>query len=121
VTGLERAESVQWKEKYVLTKGKLVRDRIPRIIRAGGAEPEVYVADPAEYRQRLRAKLSEEVAEYLEADETDAPEELADVLEVVFALAADLGINPAQLEGLRASKAEERGGFRERIVWTGNR
>ncbi|MFE9803880.1 nucleoside triphosphate pyrophosphohydrolase [Streptomyces goshikiensis] len=107
-------------EKYVL-HGKLVRDRIPQIIRADGAEPEVYVADPAEYRKRLRAKLEEEVAEYMEADETDAPEELADVLEVAFALAADLGVDPAQLEKIRASKAEQLGGFAERIVWTGNR
>ncbi|MFE5608469.1 nucleoside triphosphate pyrophosphohydrolase [Streptomyces sp. NPDC056540] len=107
-------------EKYVLY-GKLVRDRIPEIIRADGSEPEVYVADPAEYRQRLRAKLAEEVAEYMAADETDAPEELADVLEVAFALAADLGVDPAQLEKIRASKAKERGGFSERIVWTGNR
>ncbi|MEU9182933.1 nucleoside triphosphate pyrophosphohydrolase [Streptomyces sp. NPDC048550] len=108
-------------EKYVLTKGKLVRDRIPQIIRADGAEPEVYVADRDEYRQRLRAKLTEEVVEYMEADETHAPEELADILEVAFALAADLGVDPDQLEKLRASKAEQRGGFSERFVWTGNR
>ncbi|MFH8894390.1 nucleoside triphosphate pyrophosphohydrolase [Streptomyces sp. NPDC017949] len=107
-------------EKYVLY-GKLVRDRIPQIIRADGVEPEVYVADPVEYRQRLREKLEEEVAEYMEADEIDAPEELADILEVAFALAADLGVDPAQLERIRVSKAEQRGGFAERIVWTGNR
>ncbi|MEU6757752.1 nucleoside triphosphate pyrophosphohydrolase [Streptomyces sp. NPDC046685] len=105
----------------MLTEGKLVRDRIPQIIRADGAEPEIYVTDPAEYRQRLRAKLTEEVAEYMEADETHAPEELADVLEVAFALAADLGVDPSQLEQLRAAKDEQRGGFSERIVWTGNR
>ncbi|MFJ3841858.1 nucleoside triphosphate pyrophosphohydrolase [Streptomyces sp. NPDC054904] len=107
-------------EKYVLY-GKLVRDRIPQIIRADGVEPEVHVADPVEYRQRLREKLEEEVAEYMEADEIDAPEELADILEVAFALAADLGVDPAQLERIRVSKAEQRGGFAERIVWTGNR
>ncbi len=109
------------REKYVLTTGKLVRDRIPEIIRADGLEPEVYVAEPAEYRARLRAKLAEEVAEYMEADDTEAPEELADVLEVAFALAADLGVDAAQLEKIRESKAEQRGGFSERIVWTGNR
>ncbi|MFJ8210666.1 nucleoside triphosphate pyrophosphohydrolase [Streptomyces sp. NPDC096033] len=105
----------------MLTTGKLVRDRIPEIIRAGGHEPEVYVAEPAEYRARLGAKLAEEVAEYMEADETDAPEELADVLEVAFALAADLGVDRAQLEEIRESKAEQWGGFSERIVSTGNR
>ncbi|MET9079992.1 nucleoside triphosphate pyrophosphohydrolase [Streptomyces sp. NPDC004232] len=72
--------------------GKLVRDRIPQIIREDGAEPVTYTAGREEYRSRLRDKLGEEVAEFLESDEDSAPEELADVLEVVRALAADLGV-----------------------------
>ena len=102
-------------------EGKLVRDRIPEIIRAEGAEPVVYTADPREYRSRLRDKLGEEVAEFLEADDARAPEELADVLEVVRALAADLGVEVEQLEKVRETKAAERGGFTGRVVWTGNR
>jgi predicted house-cleaning noncanonical NTP pyrophosphatase (MazG superfamily) len=101
--------------------GKLVRDRIPQIIRQGGAEPVTYTAGPEEYRNRLRDKLGEETAEFLEADDARAPEELADVLEVVHALAADLGIDTDQLEKIRAAKANERGGFADRVVWTGNR
>ncbi|WP_435126199.1 nucleoside triphosphate pyrophosphohydrolase [Actinacidiphila sp. bgisy144] len=101
--------------------GKLVRDRIPQIIRENGAEPVVRTADAAEYRSRLRDKLGEEVAEFLAADDAEAPEELADVLEVVHALAADLGLGPDQLEKLRAAKAHERGGFTDRVIWTGNR
>ncbi|MGA5324446.1 nucleoside triphosphate pyrophosphohydrolase [Streptomyces seoulensis] len=101
--------------------GKLVRDRIPQIIRKDGAEPVTYTADREEYRSRLRDKLGEEVAEFLEADEESAPEELADVLEVVRALAADLGIDADQLEKTREAKACARGGFADRIVWTGNR
>lgn len=54
--------------EYSPTKGKLVRKRIPQMIRADGVEPEVYVVEPAEYRARLRAKSAEEVAEYMEAD-----------------------------------------------------
>lgn len=100
---------------------KLVRDRIPQIIREDGAEPVTYVADTEEYRARLRDKLGEEVAEFLAADDANAPEELADVLEVVHALAADLGVGTEQLEKIRAGKASERGGFAHRIVWTGNR
>ncbi|WP_434096953.1 nucleoside triphosphate pyrophosphohydrolase [Streptomyces mirabilis] len=102
-------------------KSKLVRDRIPEIIRSAGAEPVVYTAGLVEYRRRLRDKLGEEVTEFLAADETKAPEELADVLEVVQALATELGIDPAQLEKIRAAKARERGGFADRIIWTGNR
>ncbi|WP_416973659.1 nucleoside triphosphate pyrophosphohydrolase [Streptomyces sp. 4F14] len=101
--------------------GKLVRDRIPQIIRADGTEPVTYTADPDEYRHRLRDKLREEVAEFLEADGAGALEELADVLEVVHALAADLGVGVDRLEEVRRAKADERGGFADRIVWTGNR
>ncbi|MFH8491927.1 nucleoside triphosphate pyrophosphohydrolase [Streptomyces longisporoflavus] len=101
--------------------GKLVRDRIPQVIRESGAEPVTYIAGSREYRTRLRDKLGEEVAEFLEADEAGAPEELADVLEVVRALAADLGLDADQLEKIRAAKEGERGGFAARIVWTGNR
>ncbi|MEU8543008.1 nucleoside triphosphate pyrophosphohydrolase [Streptomyces sp. NPDC048717] len=106
---------------YCSKPGKLVRDRIPQIIRADGLEPVTYVADREEYRSRLRDKLGEEVAEFLEADEESAPGELADVLEVVRALAAELGVDAARLEKLREAKASSRGGFTERIVWTGNR
>ncbi|MEU6928318.1 nucleoside triphosphate pyrophosphohydrolase [Streptomyces sp. NPDC046374] len=101
--------------------GKLVRDGIPQIIRAKGAVPVTYTAGPEEYRSRLRDKLHEEVNEFLDADHAAAPEELADVLEVVHALAADLGIGTEQLEKIREAKAGERGGFADRIVWTGNR
>ncbi|MFJ7192154.1 nucleoside triphosphate pyrophosphohydrolase [Streptomyces bacillaris] len=101
--------------------GKLVRDRIPEVIRNDGADPVTYIAGPDEYRARLREKLREEVAEFLEADDVSAPGELADVAEVLLALAADLGINREQLEAIRVAKASERGGVAGRIVWTGNR
>ena len=100
-------------------KDKLVRDKVPQIIRARGDEPIVRVADAAEYRALLLAKLVEEVDEVLAADDADMPEELADVMEVVLALASDLGLDAAQLEELRKAKASERGGFAERIVWSG--
>ncbi|GHA65231.1 hypothetical protein GCM10010305_03600 [Streptomyces termitum] len=102
-------------------EGKLVRDRIPEIIRENGAVPVTYVADRDEYRARLRAKLGEEVAEFLEADADSAPEELAGILEVIQALAEDMGLEPEQLEKIRRAKADERGGFADRVVWTGNR
>lgn len=103
------------------TDGKLVRDRIPDIIRANGEDPIIYQADPVEYRRRLREKLLEEVDEFLNADPTSAVEELADVLEVVFALAADLGTDRPTLEQLRQAKAAERGAFADRLVWLGIR
>ncbi|MGW2114243.1 MazG-like family protein [Streptomyces zhihengii] len=103
-----------------MADGKLVRDLVPQIIRESGAEPKVYIASLEEYRERLRHKLSEEVAEFLTADDSAATEELADILEVVYALALDLGMAPSRLEERRAQKAASRGGFTGRIVWTGN-
>lgn len=98
-------------------RGKLVRDKIPAIIAASGEQPITYEAHPVEYTTRLRDKLGEEVDEYLASGD---PGELADILEVVRALAALAGIYPGGLEKLRAAKAEERGGFGGRIVWMGN-
>jgi predicted house-cleaning noncanonical NTP pyrophosphatase (MazG superfamily) len=95
--------------------GKLVRDKIPQIIRSKGQEPVIHTADTEEYRVRLRDKLREEVEEYLASD--NDREELADILEVLYALARQAGTDQRQLEKLRAAKAEERGGFADRIVW----
>ncbi len=92
---------------------KLVRDRIPEIVTASGARPETRIADPVEFRALLRAKLVEEVHEFLEEEH---PEELVDILEVVRALATDLESSPEELERLREKKVTERGGFTERIV-----
>ncbi|MFC9690706.1 hypothetical protein ACFTSF_19305 [Kribbella sp. NPDC056951] len=100
---------------------KLVRDRIPELIRAHGETPTYYTADPAEYRNRLRTKLTEEVTEFLAATDEDAPEELADILEVVYALAADLNLTQPDLDNLRHQKAADRGTFANRIVWTGTK
>jgi predicted house-cleaning noncanonical NTP pyrophosphatase (MazG superfamily)/NTP pyrophosphatase (non-canonical NTP hydrolase) len=98
--------------------GKLVRDRVPEFIREDGLDPVVRTAGPAEYATRLRDKLGEEVTEFL-VSEND-PVELADILEVVYALAADSGTGRAELEALRAAKAESNGAFSQRFVWHGN-
>jgi predicted house-cleaning noncanonical NTP pyrophosphatase (MazG superfamily) len=97
---------------------KLVRDRIPEIIKADGRSPRVRVAGDGEYAALLRAKMYEEAGEYAAADapEESGPEELADLLEVVHALARTHGLEPAALEELRAAKSAERGGFARRLV-----
>ncbi|MFE1316012.1 nucleoside triphosphate pyrophosphohydrolase [Kitasatospora phosalacinea] len=101
-------------------EGKLVRDGVPEIIRASGAHPRFYAADGPEYLERLGAKLCEEAEEARTAPPGELLEELADVLEVLHALAAAHGADFARVEQLRRDKAAARGGFTDRIVWTGN-
>ena len=91
-------------ETAAMNQGKLVRDKIPQIIRSKGQEPVIYTADTEEYCIRLRDKLREEVEEYLASD--NDREELADILEVLYALARQAGTDQQQLENLRAAKAE---------------
>ncbi|MBD2846626.1 nucleoside triphosphate pyrophosphohydrolase [Paenibacillus sp. IB182496] len=95
---------------------KLVRDRIPEIIAAGGKTCRTRTLDEAAYRSELLAKLKEESAEYFAAERPEeALEELADMLEVMRALAVTHGVSWEALEALRERKAEARGGFAERV------
>lgn len=92
---------------------KLVRDKIPEIIKRKGAVPITHRASDEEYRQKLKAKLQEEVDEFLE----DSNEkELADILEVIYALCDLYGVDRNNLEQLRKEKAEKRGGFKDKII-----
>jgi len=92
---------------------KLVRDKIPEIIRQKGGTPVTHVADMDEYRAKLFEKLREEVGEFLKEP---SEIELVDILEIVYALGKLLGIPPEELEALRAKRVEERGAFREKII-----
>ncbi len=91
---------------------KLVRDRIPEIIRADGKRLKSRVLDDAEHLEALLKKLEEEVAELTEARNV---EEMADVHEVLLALAEALKIVPEELEEVRRGKAAKRGGFQQKI------
>jgi len=95
---------------------KLVRDKIPQIIEASGKTYTTRMLDEQEYRRELRQKAFEELEEYISAnDDAMALEELADLLEIVHALAECHGANIEKVEAIRAEKAEKRGGFREKI------
>ena len=91
---------------------KLVRDKIPQIIEQYGEVPMIRILDDNEYTRHLEAKLDEEVGEY---HRDKNAEELADILEVVFALADSIGCSMENLMEICQRKHEARGGFRDRI------
>ena len=92
---------------------KLIRDNIPEIIKKDGKTAKVHIADDVEYDKRLKEKLLEEADEYAASGD---PEELADVLEVVYAIAINKGIHKVQLESMVQKKRNEKGSFEKRIV-----
>ena len=92
---------------------KLIRDKIPEVIKATGKECEFEIAPKEERYKLLEAKLNEEVNEFLEDKNL---EELADVMEVLFGLTEALGYSEEELLKARDKKKEERGGFKEGIV-----
>ena len=94
---------------------KLVRDRIPEIIKSDGRRPVTRVLDGASYRQALLAKLIEEAQEASHATPDCLPGELADVLEVLRALTVTAGMSWVQLLALADDKRSRRGGFGRRI------
>ena len=97
----------------VIRYNKLVRDRIPEIIARSGRTCTVDVLDEPDYLSMLDAKLNEELAEY---QESKSMEELADLLEVIRAVAAARGSSIGEVERIRKEKAAERGGFEKRIL-----
>lgn len=92
---------------------KLVRDKIPEIIASKGGKAETRILSHEEYRVFLEKKLDEEVGEY-HKDRT--PEELADILEVVYALAASIDCSRDQLMEIYRQKHDDRGGFEKKIL-----
>jgi len=95
-------------EKY----DKLVRDKIPEIIKLKGDIPSVEILCDEQYFHALNRKISEEVAEYLEDYSVN---ELADIIEVIYAIVKYKGLSLHEFEQIRLKKCEERGGFDNRI------
>ena len=94
---------------------KLVRDRIPENIEASGKRCVCATLSDEEYLARLDEKLNEELAEY---QESKSMEELADLLEVIRAVAAARGSSVEEVEAIRRDKVAKRGGFEKKILLT---
>ncbi len=99
---------------------KLIRDRIPEIIRQAGGECEVKTMSQEGYHQALLKKLVEEAKEAAQANSNNLVEELADVYEVVDAILINLEINKSLVLAKQEQKRQEKGGFNKklRLLWT---
>ena len=92
---------------------KLIRDKIVQIIENSGKQAIVRTASDEEYIKALNEKLGEELAEY---QESESLEELADLVEVIYAILDFKGVSLEEFESIRLKKSGERGAFKDRVV-----
>lgn len=92
---------------------KLVRDKIPQIIEQSGKQAIIEEVSGQEYLGLLNAKLGEELQEYLDSESI---EELADLVEIVYAILEHKDVSLQEFEGIRRQKVNERGAFKEKLV-----
>lgn len=96
-----------------ITYNKLVRDKIPEIIEKSGNKCVIEILSDEEYIEMLDKKIDEELAEYHKDKNI---EELADLLEVIYACAQARGFSLEELENVRTDKADKRGAFKKKIL-----
>ncbi len=91
---------------------KAIRDKIPEIIEKDGYACNVEALSDEKFLVEIEKKLSEEVVEY---QKDRKPEELADILEVIYRIAKLKGISKEELEKIRINKIEKRGAFEKNL------
>lgn len=91
---------------------KLVRDKIPEIIKLNNQNPIIEILNDNDYKEELNKKLLEEVNEFINDDNI---EEIADVLEVIYAILDYKEISREEVEKVRNEKKVKRGAFSRRI------
>lgn len=96
----------------MLVYNKLIRDRIPEIIEQTGTQYRVRTLDETEYKVQLDKKLQEELNEYSTSGKVC---ELADMVEVIYAILAVKGVGVEEFEAVRTEKKLKRGGFENRL------
>ena len=94
------------------TYNKLVRDKIPEIIKNNGEDPKTKILSDEEFLIKLNKKIEEELKEYLDSGDI---EELADLEEVLLAILDAKNISFEEFEKIRLEKVKNRGAFKNKI------
>ena len=110
---IDENEGYDGKSERIKVYNKLIRDKIPQIIEDSGKKAIVERVSGQEYLDLLNAKLAEELQEYLDSQRV---EELADLVEVIYAISDYKGVSRQEFEDIRKQKVEERGAFRDKLL-----
>tara|TARA_R100000734_G_C3293751_1_gene85189 strand:- start:209 stop:526 length:318 start_codon:yes stop_codon:yes gene_type:complete len=92
---------------------KLVRDKIPEIIKESGSHCAYHRATGAELEEALLNKLIEEVNEFVQ---DPCLEEMADIQEVLWSIQEFFKLSEYDLMATINTKSNERGSFEQGIV-----
>jgi predicted house-cleaning noncanonical NTP pyrophosphatase (MazG superfamily) len=91
---------------------KVIRDKIPEIIQKDGQTCNIQILSDQKFMVEIEKKLFEEVTEY---QNDKNPEELSDILEVIYRIAQLRGISKEELEKIRIKKLQNKGGFEKNL------
>jgi len=94
---------------------KLVRDKIPEIIKNNGEKPITRILTDDEYKKELENKLLEEYNEVIQSSGKDRIEELADMLEIIKALSKLENSDLDEVIKVSNEKVKKRGAFDKKI------
>ncbi len=102
---------------------KLIRDKIPEVIKSKGGEFKIRTLRKREFEKELRKKLLEESKELLKTPRKDLANELSDVLEMVKSITSYYKIDFKRVEKYQIKKRKERGGFKKRLflIWSSDK
>ncbi|HBC84721.1 MAG TPA: phosphoribosyl-ATP pyrophosphohydrolase [Clostridiales bacterium] len=96
----------------VYTYNKLIRDNNVKIMEEKGCKVTYEILDDEQYGKELDKKLKEEVEEYLE---DYSIEEMADVMEVIYAILEYRETTMQDVEKVRLEKRNKKGAFKRRV------
>ena len=98
------------------TYNKLIRDKIPEIIKKDNAVPKISELNDKEFKIALKEKLVEEAKELLVAKtDEEILNELSDVLQLIESIALNNNLSITQVEKQKEKKKQERGGFDKKL------
>ncbi len=89
-------------------KSKLIRNKIPAMIKENNSDATCFTVGNNEYRKMLIEKMQEELTEF---KENPCEEEAADMHEVWLAICKEWKMDPSSVTKVADQKREDRGGF----------
>lgn len=99
---------------------KLIRDKIPKIIKANKHESKTKVLSKEEFEKELKKKLLEETKELIKAPKKELLNELSDLLELIKSIASHYKIDFQKVEKYQIEKRKKCGGFKKKLflIWS---